>query len=227
VSTPAVELRGLGRRYGASFVLLGVDLTVSAGKTLVLHGSNGAGKTTLLRVLSTKLRPSRGSGKVFGFDLLEEAHKVREHVGYLSVFGGAYGALTAGENLAFASRLYGKPQSRAALRERLEAVGLEGAQDKLVRSFSSGMKKRLGVAKLLLSNADLWLLDEPYAALDESGKELIDALLVDAKAQGKTVVMASHELDRSARFADRVLELRGGRLEPAPTPAPKREVAHV
>jgi heme exporter protein A len=206
---PAIELRGLGRRYGANFVLRDVNLSVSAGRTLVLRGANGAGKTTLLRVLSTRLRPSRGEGRVFGFDLTKEAHRVRERVAYLSVFGGSYGALTAGENLALAARLYGR---RVNVEAYLERVGLADARHKLVRTFSSGMKKRLGVARVLLSEADLWLLDEPHAALDEAGRELIDRLLQQARDERKTVLMASHELERSARFADRMLDVAGGTL---------------
>ena len=214
MSAPAVELSGLARRYGAAYVLRDVNLNVAEGRTLVLRGGNGAGKTTLLRVLSTRLRPSRGGGRVFGFDLVREAHRVRERVAYLNVFGGAYGALTAKENLAFAARLYGQPVEKVD--GLLEQVGLGVARDRLVRTFSSGMKKRLGVARVLLSNADLWLLDEPYAALDEEGQNLIDALLVRAKTDGKTVLMASHDLGRSARFADRVLDVRGGTLEVTP-----------
>lgn len=211
-TAPAVELNDLSRRYGAAYVLRGVNLKVTPGRTVVLRGGNGAGKTTLLRVLSTRLRPSRGGGRVLGFDLIRETHYIREQVAYLSVFGGAYGALSARENLALAARLYGK---RVDLDGYLEQVGLSAARDKLVRTFSSGMKKRLGIARLLLADADLWLLDEPYTALDENGRELIDALLIRAKAEGKTVVMASHELERSARFADRVLSLEGGVLSVA------------
>jgi len=225
VLTPAVELTGLARRYGAAYVLQNINLTVTPGRTLVLRGGNGAGKTTLLRVLSTRLRPSRGEGRVLGFDLVREAHSVRERVAYLSVFGGAYGALTARENLALAARLYGK---RPEVDEYLEHVGLYGARDKLVRTFSSGMKKRLGVARLLLSDAELWLLDEPYAALDESGRGLIDGLLLAAKEGGKTVLMASHELERSARFADRILDIEGGHLTVARGPHPlPQEVSRV
>lgn len=225
-TVPAVELSGLARRYGAAYVLRNVNLSVSPGRTLMLRGGNGAGKTTLLRVLSTRLRPSRGGGSVLGFDLVREAHHVRERVAYLSVFGGAYGALTASENLVLAARLYGKdPHLKGSdVGGYLEQVGLQNARDKLVRTFSSGMKKRLGVARVLLSGADLWLLDEPYAALDEAGRRLIDALLGAAKVEGKTVIMASHELERSARFADRILDVRGGTLVSS---AEVREVGRV
>ena len=223
-TTPAVELSGLARRYGVAYVLKNVNLSVSPGRTLVLRGGNGAGKTTLLRVLSTRLRPSRGGGRVLGFDLIKEAHSVRERVAYLSVFGGAYGALTARENLMLAAKLYGR---QVDVDGHLEHVGLGNARNKLVRTFSSGMKKRLGVARLLLSEAELWLLDEPYAALDEAGRELIDMLLVMAKDTGKTVVMASHELERSARFADRILDVQDGTLVSAVRETNVREVSRV
>ncbi len=222
---PAIELEGLARRYGASYVLKDVNLQVAPGRTLVLRGGNGAGKTTLLRVLSTRLRPSRGNGRVFGFDLVGEAHRVRERVAYLSVFGGAYGALTAKENLALSARLYGQPVGKVD--GLLEQVGLANARDRLVRTFSSGMRKRLGIARVLLSNADLWLLDEPYAALDEEGQNLIDTLLVAAKADGRTVLMASHDLGRSARFADRVLDVRGGTLSISQPSVAQPEAARV
>ena len=120
---PAVELSGLARRYGAAYVLKNVNLRVSPGRTLVLRGGNGAGKTTLLRVLSTRLRPSRGGGRVLGFDLVKEAPSVRERIAYLSVFGGAYGALTARENLALAAKFYGKSPD---VDSYLEHVGLQG-----------------------------------------------------------------------------------------------------
>lgn len=209
----AIELRGLSRRYGAHLVLRDVNLRVSTGKRVVLKGDNGAGKTTLLRVLSTRLRPSRGAGSVFGFDLAKEGAEVRRRVAYLSVLGGAYGTLTALENLRLAAALYGQKSDKGRLEARLEEVGLYHARDKRVREFSSGMRKRLGVARLLLSDAELWLLDEPYAALDEGGKGLVDNLLISAV--GKTVVTASHDLERSVKFADAVLEIADGHVRSA------------
>ena len=228
--SPALELSGLSRRYGAHFVLRDVNLRVSRGRVVVLRGGNGAGKTTLLRVLSTRLRPSRGGGRVFGFDLATQGHEIRKRVAYLNVLGGAYGTLTAQENLAFSATLYGKRLNREEVAARLEQVGLGNAQDKLVRTFSSGMKKRLGVARLLLADADLWLLDEPYAALDESGKTLIEDLVRDAKAEGRTVIMASHDLGRSRGLADSVLGLENGRLSlytPQDTPQKEAQTPEV
>jgi heme exporter protein A len=205
--TPAISMTGLARRYGRQFVLRDVHLEIAAGKVVVLTGSNGAGKTTLLRVLATRLRPSRGTGSVFGHDLVRAAPAVRAHVAYVGVLGGSYPALTARENLRLASSLYDRDRQ---LDDLLDRVGLAHAADKLVREFSSGMKKRLAIARLLLIDAPLWLLDEPYAALDEAGKHLVDELLVSARADGRTVVLASHEVDRCGRFADAVIEVANG-----------------
>ena len=207
-ATPAVRLERLGRRYGSQFVLADVSLTVAPGRIVVLHGPNGAGKTTLLKVLATRLRPSRGSGEVFGFDLVNRGHEVRKRTALLGVYGGAYPALTASENLRFAATLYGvrHPDVEGLLAE----VGLTDAGGKLVRTFSSGMKKRLSLARLRLAPANLWLLDEPYAALDESGKRSVDELLTRARSEGRTVILASHELERVEPLADAVLQVEGG-----------------
>ena len=216
---PAVALDGLGRRYGRQFVLRDVHLEVAPGRVVVLSGSNGAGKTTLLRVLATRLRPSRGSGRVFGFDLVRDAAAVRGCVAYLGVLGGSHPALSARENLRLTAALYGE---RADAEDVVDAlvvrVGLARAADKLVREYSSGMKKRLAVARLLLTGAPLWLLDEPYAALDEEGKALIDELLRTARADGRTVILASHEVERSGALADAVVEVVGGGIRAGAAP---------
>ena len=212
VGVLAVALYSLARRYGRNYVLKEINLTVSAGKTVLLRGDNGAGKTTLLRVLSTRLKPSRGEGRVYGYDLVRQADEVRQRVVYLPVFGGNYPMMSALENLQLAARLSQQRVAGSELEAQLEHVGLLDARHKLVRTFSSGMKKRLMLARLRLSQARLWLLDEPYTALDEQGQGLVDELLLSAKAQGKTVIMASHELKRAEALTDSILEVAHGRL---------------
>jgi heme ABC exporter ATP-binding subunit CcmA len=207
---PAVHLERLARRYGRELVLVDVSLTVSEGRTIVLHGPNGAGKTTLLKVLATRLRPSLGSGSVFGFDLVRQGHEVRRRTAMLNVFGGAYPALTAAENLRLSARLHGNLPEEGVIADRLAEAGLASAAHKTVRSFSSGMKKRLGLARLAMASARLWLLDEPYAALDEDGKCLVDERLEVARREGVTVILASHELERVLPFADAVLQVEHG-----------------
>lgn len=216
--TPAIQLTGLTRRMGNQPVLRGVDLEVATGRLVVLRGGNGAGKTTLLKVLATRLRPTGGTARLFGFDVLKESAEVRKRMGMLSVMGGSYPVLSARENLQMAADLAGK--ERAAVPALLELVGLADAAEKYVRTYSSGMKKRLGLARLMLVDPELWLLDEPYAALDDAGKLLVDDVVGRARERGRTLLMASHESDRDALQPDAVLQLHDGRLRLAPEARP-------
>jgi len=177
---------------------------------LRIAGGNGAGKTTLLRVLATGLRPSQGTGLIFGADLVREAHRVRSRVMYLSTAGGNSPTLTARENLSFSAKIYGAPIQD--VNQVLEVVGLTKAASRTVRTFSTGMKKRLGIGRLLLIPADLWLLDEPYAGLDQEGTDLVNNLLSDALGHGKTVITTSHAIKGSTNSTEAVLELVNGRL---------------
>ncbi|MFN2321432.1 MAG: heme ABC exporter ATP-binding protein CcmA [Trueperaceae bacterium] len=208
----AIRLRGLVQGYGGAPVLAGLDLDVGVGRVVALHGPNGAGKTTLLRLLATRLRPAAGEAHVLGFDVVREAHEVRARVASLPVFGGAYGALSGRENLRLAAALRGRDPRAAPVAELLARVGLARAADHLVRAYSSGMRKRLALARLLLADAQVWLLDEPYAALDEDGQALVDALVAEARRDGRTVLLASHDLPRSRGTADAIVEVAGGRL---------------
>jgi heme ABC exporter ATP-binding subunit CcmA len=210
VILPAIELNSLYRRYGRQQVLININLVVDSGRIVSLVGGNGAGKTTLLRVLTTRLRPSHGTGLIFGADLVSEAHIVRRRVMYLSAAGGNSPTLTARENLTFSAKVYGTPVQDAD--RILEIIGLTKAADRTVRTFSSGMKKRLGIGRLLLTQADLWLLDEPYSGLDQDGVELVNNLLSDAQEHGRTVIMASHNIENLTHSGEAVLELVNGRL---------------
>jgi heme ABC exporter ATP-binding subunit CcmA len=210
---PAVALSGLTHSYGGPPVLAGIDLEIGAGRVIAVHGPNGAGKTTLLRLLATRLRPTRGEARVFGFDVVRQAHEVRELVAVLPVYGGAYGALSGRENLQLAVKLrQNKPLQHAdtAIDQALAQVGLGNAAQHLVRAYSSGMRKRLALARLLLADARVWLLDEPYAALDEAGQALVDGLIAQAKREARTVLVASHDLPRSLQTADAVIEVNAG-----------------
>lgn len=211
---PAIEISSLTRRMGGQSVLRGVDLEVSAGRLVVLRGGNGAGKTTLLKVLATRLRPTSGTVRLFGYDVLKQQDEVRRRMGMLSVLGGSYPVLSARENLILAADMVSAPRDKIG--ELLEVVGLTQAANKYVRAYSSGMKKRLGLARLMLIDPQLWLLDEPYAALDDDGKSLVDEVVNGARQRGRTLLMASHESDRHALQPDAVLQLHDGRLRVAP-----------
>lgn len=208
----AVEVRALVKVFGSSPALLGIDLVVGRGEICGLVGANGAGKTTLLRVLSTALRPTSGSIRVLGHDVLSQAARVRAGVDLIAAAGGFYPDLTARENLAFVASMRGIEDAQASCPAVLRSAHLQDVADDPVRTFSTGMLRRLSLARLLLTRPELALIDEPYAALDDDGRRLADAIMSAARAEGRTVVVAAHERERIAGLADVVHELERGVL---------------
>lgn len=210
-STPlAARLRGATRRFGAAPVLRGVDLDVARGECVALFGANGAGKSTLLRVLAGLLRADAGSVEVLGRELPGDAG-LRRRIGYLGHDPFLYRDLDARENLAFYARLFGvRDASRAdAL---IAAVGLERAAERRVGTYSRGMLQRLGLARALLHEPELLLLDEPLTGLDPEGAALLTRTLLDTCARGATVVMATHDVERALDSAGRAVILSRGRV---------------
>jgi len=207
---PAVVTTDLSRLFAGSPALAGVSLRIDAGGTVALLGENGAGKTTLLRLLATAIRPSYGRAEVDGLDVDREADLVRGRVAYLSHATGLYDDLSARENLRFAAAMLGTPEATDRVERALSDVGLADRAADRVRDFSAGMRKRVALGRILLGNASLVLLDEPYAALDADGLRLVDQLLVAWREVGVTVLVASHATDRLDPFVDgRVVLERG------------------
>ena len=204
----ALQLAHVARKFGAQFVLRDVTLDLRPGEVAALFGGNGAGKTTLLRVVAGLLSASRGEGRVFGYDL-KDKRSVREHVFFMTEGGGLYGDLTAAENLDFTARMYGLTAPSAEL---LERVGLSAAANKRARDLSSGMRKRLHLARMLLAPSPLLLLDEPFANLDAGGKEAVLTHLRVAQDAGKTILFSSHEPELARQVATRTLTLEQGVL---------------
>ena len=194
-------------------MLRGIDLSVARGTTLALVGPNGAGKTTLLKCLVTLLHPSGGGGTVCGYDLLREQDEIRERVGLLTVRGYVYDDLSAEENLRFTARMCGLDVTAEDYRAALARVGLERVMDQRVRTFSTGMRKRLVLAQLRIRPLQLALLDEPYAGLDTQGMALVDEFVREFRSEGTTVIIASHQAGEATRTAEQTLVLRDGRLE--------------
>jgi len=209
---PAVQARGLCRRYGRRWALVDVSFELPRGASVMLAGRNGSGKSTLLRLLATAIRPDRGEALVLGRDVQRERDAVRQTIALLSHASYLYEALTALENLQIAARFLGRDASRAALVPLLAEVELDGRADDAVQTFSAGMRKRLALARTLLQDAGLVLLDEPYGELDPPGFRLVDKLFATLKARGATVLMATHLLDRGAALCDLGLVLEQGRL---------------
>jgi heme exporter protein A len=203
----ALELEGLARHYGEREALSGVSLSLTEGQTLVVFGPNGAGKTTLLRVLATLLRPHAGEISVLGHELPGEAWAIRGHVGLLGHEPLLYRELTARENLRFHARLHGVGEERVS--ELLEAVAMDARANEPLRTLSRGMVQRVAVARAVLHDPELLLLDEPNSNLDPAAVELV-APLVGA-ASGRTRVICSHDPSGGLAEADVVLGLRAGR----------------
>jgi heme exporter protein A len=203
----ALATRGLGKRYGRRWALSGCTVEVPAGHVAGLVGPNGAGKTTLLRVLATLLRPHAGSISVLGRKLPEEAWALRGHVGLLGHEPLLYRELTARENLRFHARLHGVAEER--VRELLEAIAMGARANEPLRMLSRGMVQRVAVARAVLHDPELLLLDEPHSNLDPAAVELV-APLIGAASQ-RTRVICSHDPSGGLAEADVVLGLRGGR----------------
>lgn len=206
----AVEAHGLVKQFGNRRGLDGVDLEVPADAFLSVFGPNGAGKTTLLRMLALLSRPTRGSLRLLGVDALEDADALRSRVGLISHTSMLYGDLTARENLEFFSSLYGAPD-RARIDELLRLVELDHRRNDCVRTFSRGMQQRLSIARALINDPELVLLDEPYSGLDPHAAELFDGLIARVRA-GRTFIMVSHDLDRGFELCTHALILARGQV---------------
>ena len=211
-SQRAVDIQEVRKVFGANVVLDRVDLCLDRGEAVTLLGPNGSGKTTLLKILATLLRPSSGRGRVGAFDLLSEAESIRQRVGLLAHGSYVYEDLTAEENLRFWATMAGLPADSGALRKALAAVELEAVAGERARTYSSGMKRRLALARALLGAPELLLLDEPFAGLDQQGKKWLEEALLAFKEKGGTVLMATHSFGRGLGIADRVAILAGGRI---------------
>jgi heme exporter protein A len=198
-----IAVRKLIKRFGPRTVLRGLDFAVRQGEFVALLGPNGAGKTTFLRVLASLSAPSLGVVEIAGFRLPGQAAAVRRRLGVVLHQPLLYGDLTAGENLQFYGRVYSLPDLDARIGATLELVGLAGRQRDLVRTFSRGMQQRLSIARAVLHDPDVILFDEPYTGLDQDASAMLDDVLRKVAAQGKTIVMTSHDLARTADLASR------------------------
>lgn len=208
----AVAVRDLVQRLGGREVLRGVSFEVPDGQVLAVMGPNGAGKTTLLRVLGTLLPPTGGQVLVGGRDVRRCGPDLRRQIGFLGHHTFLYAQLTAWENLWFWARAFGLARAEARIEEMLAAVGLELFAHEPVRHYSRGMQQRLALARALLHDPPLLLLDEPYTGLDPEGAALLDAVIRRWREGGRTVVMTSHDPGRALAASDRVLVLQRGRV---------------
>jgi heme ABC exporter ATP-binding subunit CcmA len=219
VKGPGLVLDGIARRFGRRWVLRGIDLVVEPGTVLAITGRNGSGKTTLLRICATLLRPTRGTATVFGQDVVQQADTLRGRLGYLAHDAGLYANLTAEENLLFAQRMTGMPADHGQVERILMDVGLSADRAEKVRGFSSGMRRRLALGRILLRPPRLLLLDEPYASFDTDGIDLVNAFATRTAAGGGIVIVATHDLLRARSVLHREVRIHEGRLVERGDPA--------
>ena len=207
---PAVVVEALWKFYGDYPAVRDVTVSVEPGACMAMLGRNGAGKTTLLRVIAGLARAAKGRAIVLGKDARDP--DTRRRIGVLGHGIGVYDELSAQENLRLFGAIYGLENPKLAADEWLERVGLERVRDGLVREFSRGMRQRLALARAFLHDPSVLLLDEPFTALDDRAVAVLDNLLKDALAEGRTVLISTHQLPEALALATHVGLISRGRL---------------
>lgn len=210
--TVLLSAANIGKLYGLRPVLRGVSLDVARGEFVAILGANGAGKTTLLRILATLARPNGGALAVGGVDALAHPDRARAFIGLVSHQSLIYPELTARENLAFYGRMYGLGDLEVRIETALRRANLWPRRDDLARTFSRGMIQRLTIARAILHDPPLLLMDEPFTGLDQASAANLSALLRDAALGDRAVVMTTHELTRGLDGVTRALILKSGRI---------------
>ncbi len=204
-----VRFRSAVSLLGRFPALAGVDLDVVGGEVVLLHGPNGAGKTTLLRACAGLVAIGAGEAWVLGHDVRRDRRAVRRRVGLLGHASGLYDDLTVEDNLRFAAKAAGHPVAAAA--DAMARLGLDGRLRQVrVARLSAGQRRRTALAGVVARQPELWLLDEPHAGLDADGRVLVDQLVTEGAAAGRTVLLASHDLDRAGSVASRQVTVEAG-----------------
>ncbi|HEV2392891.1 MAG TPA: ABC transporter ATP-binding protein [Verrucomicrobiae bacterium] len=211
---PAVQTQGLTRMYGNIAALYGLDLIVNKGDLFGFIGSNGAGKTTTLRILATFLAPSAGQARVLGHDVVRDANAVRHVIGYMPDFFGVYKDMEVTEYLDFFGACYKIPttQREKTVNDVLELVGLSEKKGSLIGALSRGMQQRLGLARVLIHDPQVLLLDEPASGLDPRARIEMMAILQELQRLGKTIIISSHILSELQTLCNRVAIIEKGKL---------------
>jgi ABC-2 type transport system ATP-binding protein len=211
---PAISVRGLVKSYGDVLALDGIDLEAERGSVLGVLGPNGAGKTTAVRILTTLLKPDAGTAEVIGFDVVEQAPALRAEIGLAGQYAAVDENLTGIENLVMVGRLYGERRAAARRRadELLERFSLTDAGERIVKTYSGGMRRRLDLAAALVADPPVLFLDEPTTGLDPRSRlelwETIELLV----SEGTTVLLTTQYLDEAERLADRIAVIDRGRV---------------
>ncbi|MEV4755387.1 ATP-binding cassette domain-containing protein [Micromonospora sp. NPDC049559] len=216
----AIRAEGLVKRFGATTALAGVDLTARSGTVLGLLGPNGAGKTTAVRVLATLLRPDGGHATVGGYDVVRDAHRVRQLIGLTGQYASVDETLTGAENLLLIGRLLGRPraEAKARARELLAEFHLDDAADRAAKTYSGGMRRRLDLAASLVGRPQVLFLDEPTTGLDPRSRNELWEIVRGLVGDGVTVLLTTQYLEEADQLADEIAVVDHGRVIATGTP---------
>ena len=210
MSAAALEVSKVWKYYGDFPALRDIQLSIEPGSTVALLGRNGAGKTTLLRIIAGLSKASEGSVSIQGASVREQS--TRRRIGVLGHGISLYDELSATENLVLFAKLYGLDEPEKKALAWLERTGLDRVRDGLVREFSRGMRQRLAVARAFMHEPEVLLLDEPFTALDDRAIAVLQSLLADAHAFGRTIVLSTHQLREALELATHVALIQRGQL---------------
>ncbi len=209
---PAIDVRGLRKSYGRAAVLRGLDLQVGWGETLAILGPNGSGKTTLIKALATLTRPDSGSVRVADLDVSRNGKRARAAIGVVTHDPMLYEQLTGLENLKLFGRMFDLDDVEERAACAADRLGMASRLSQRVGTMSHGMRKRLSIARALLHDPPILLMDEPESGLDQEALVILERIVADRAASGRTVVMTTHNLERGAALAQRAAILSRGRI---------------
>ena len=207
-----IEVRALTKSFGTLYALRGIHLSIAEGSLLSIFGPNGAGKTTFIRILATLSKATSGEIHIAGQSIREKPQEIRRRLGVIAHSTYLYDELTASENLQFYAKLYGLAKPRERIRDVLQEVGLEKREDDLVRTFSRGMQQRLSIARAMLHNPDILLLDEPFTGLDQHASRMLTEWLGKLRSEKRTIIMVTHNLAYGIALADHVAVFLRGKV---------------
>ncbi len=208
----AIEVKGVTRGYGRHLVLRGVDLEVGRGDFLTMFGPNGAGKTTLIKVLATLLRPTAGTVRIAGLDIRSDSRRIRREIGVISHHTFLYDELTAYENLKFYGRMYDVPNLEERIHDLIARVGLTPRLHDRVGTLSRGMQQRVSIARAMIHNPSVMFLDEPETGLDQNAVAMLQEVLDGFHAEGRTMLMTTHSLERGLEMGNHIAILARGKI---------------
>jgi heme exporter protein A len=212
VSEPLITVEKIDKTFGARWALRGVTFTIQQGEIVALVGPNGAGKTTLLRIIGTLSRANAGQIHIGKIPTATHANAARSAIGFVGHQTFMYDDLTAWENLNFYARLYDLPNINQRVHQVAARVGIENRLNDVTRTLSRGLQQRLTIARMLLHEPAVLLLDEPYTGLDKVAADLLDQILAEAKSEGRATLFSTHDLERGLAICDRAIIMKAGRV---------------